>query len=436
MNERTLVPLKGPLKGTINIPGDKSISHRAIILGSLAKGATIVRNFLPSEDCLHTIEAFQQLGVKIKRQSSQVTIKSEGHLSFKEAEQPLYLGNSGTTARLLTGLLASLPLFTTIYGDPYLSKRPMARVVKPLRQMGAQIDGRHKGELLPLSIRGKQLNGITYHIPVKSAQVKSALLLAGLFAREKTILFEQAITRDHTERMLKAFGVNVHIDPLTITIEPIERLYGTDIHIPGDISSAAFFLVAGAIVPNSQIILKRVGLNNTRTGIIDVMEQMGAHLTITNQQVSNNEPYGDLKIKYSNLQCTTIQGDIIPRLIDEIPIIALLATQAKGQTVIKDAEELRVKETDRIKAVVDVLRILGANIEERDDGMIINGPTPLKGGNVSAYYDHRMAMMIAIASLISEKSVILDDDSSINISYPQFFDHLQQLSAIGKGGNS
>lgn len=427
MNERTLKPLNKPLSGSINIPGDKSISHRAIIFGSLAQGRTTIENFLTSDDCLHTIETFRQLGVDINLQNTMVKIQSDGHLSFKEAKQPLYFGNSGTTARLLTGLLASLPLFSTIYGDQYLSERPMARVVHPLRQMGAQIYGRDDGELLPIAIRGKRLKGISYQIPIKSAQVKSALLLAGLFAQNETTIVEKAFTRDHTERMLHAFGVNLTKDDLSITIEPTEQLYSTDIYVPGDISSAAFFLVAGAIVPDSHITLKHVGLNDTRTGIIDIMKKMGAKLTITNEKERNYEPYGDLIIQYSDLKGVTIEGDIIPRLIDEIPVIALLATQAKGKTVIKDAEELRVKETDRIKAVVEVLRAFGADVEERDDGMIINGPTLLKGAKVSAYYDHRIAMMISIASLIAQDQVILDDDSSINISYPQFFDHLNEL---------
>lgn len=427
MNERTLKPIANPLSGSLNIPGDKSISHRSIILGSLAKGTTTVTNFLLSDDCQHTINAFKALGVQIKTKNSEVEIISNGHLNFKEAKYPLYFGNSGTTARLLIGLLASLPLFTTIYGDPYLTERPMDRVVNPLRQMGASINGRDRGSYLPLAIFGKQLEGIHYTLPVQSAQVKSALLLAGLFAKGQTTVIEGGMTRDHTERMLKAFGVPLSVNEGKITIEPIEQFYATDIHVPGDISSAAFFIVAGAIVPNSHIKLRNVGLNKTRTGIIDVMENMGAHIVITNEKTLNGEPFGDLIIKQTPLHSTNVSGEIIPRLIDELPIIALLATQASGRTIIQDAEELRVKETDRIKATVDILTRLGANIQETDDGMIIEGPTPLHGNEVSAYYDHRMAMMIAIASLITKSPVYLDDDSSINISYPQFFEHLNEI---------
>lgn len=427
MKQRTLKRVNKPLNGSINIPGDKSISHRAVILGSLAEGTTKITNFLTSDDCMHTINTFRKLGVSIDQKGSSVEINSKGHLSLTEAKEPLYFGNSGTTARLLIGLLASLPLFSTIYGDPYLTERPMARVVDPLRKMGADISGRNNGELLPIAIQGQQLNGTIYHLPVKSAQVKSALLLAGLFANNQTTVVEKAITRDHTERMLQAFGAKLTIDSLTITIKQTKCLKSTDIHVPGDISSAAFFLVAGAIVPDSCITLHQVGLNPTRTGIIDVMIKMGANITFLNEQLRNNEPYGDITVQASPLKATTIKGDLIPRLIDEIPVIALLATQAEGTTVIKDAEELRVKETDRIRAVVEVLQALGANIQETKDGMIINGPTPLKGANVSAYYDHRMAMMIAIASLIAEGDVTLDDDSVINISYPHFFDHLNKL---------
>ena len=427
MKRRTLKPINKPLNGSINIPGDKSISHRAVILGSLAKGTTRITNFLTSDDCMHTISTFRKLGVFIDQNDTSIKIKSKGHLSLTEAKEPLYFGNSGTTARLLIGLLASLPLFSTIYGDPYLTERPMARVVNPLRRMGAEIYGRNNGELLPIAIQGQRLSGITYPLPVKSAQVKSALLLAGLFANGKTTVVEKAITRDHTERMLRAFGAKLTIDDLTVTIERTNELKGTEIYVPGDISSAAFFLVAGAIVRNSNITLRQVGLNPTRTGIVDVMKRMGANLSLHNEQQRNFEPFGDITVQATSLKATTIEGDLIPRLIDEIPIIALLATQAEGTTVIKDAAELRVKETDRIRAVVEVLQALGANIEETEDVMIINGPTPLKGANVSAYYDHRMAMMIAIASLIAKGNVTIDDDSAINISYPQFFDHLNAL---------
>lgn len=424
----TFPTIKNPLVGQINVPGDKSISHRAIMLGSIANGKTSIKNFLDGEDCIHTIEVFRQLGVPIEQNGTNVTIDSKGYKAFKEPLQPLYFGNSGTTARLMLGILSNLPFHTVIHGDPYLTVRPMARVVRPLQKMGAQIDGRLNGTYLPLAIRGKQLNGIHYHIPVKSAQVKSAILLAGLFAKGKTKITELAKTRDHTENMLKAFGANISVNDKEVIISSDKGLLATDVMIPGDISSAAFFLVAGAIVRDSALTLRHVGLNETRTGIIDVLKEMGANISISNEQISGGELIGDISIKYSQLTGTTISGDIIPRLIDEIPIIALLATQAEGKTIIKDAEELRVKETDRIQAVVEVLTTLGATIEETDDGMIVYGKTDLIGGEIKSYSDHRMAMLGAIASLVCTEKVYIDDISSIAISYPTFFSDIEKIS--------
>ena len=427
MKNKAFLPVHQPLRGELHIPGDKSISHRAIMLGSLATGKTKITNFLDGEDCLRTIEIFRNLGVQIEQHGTEVEIISEGFQQFSEPKVPLYFGNSGTTARLMLGILAGLPFHTVMYGDPYLTVRPMARVVTPLAKMGAKIDGRNNGNYLPLAVRGTNLTGIHYELPVKSAQVKSAILLAGLFAEGKTTVIEQAKTRDHTENLLKAFGANIEVNDLTITIEKQNELIPVDVTVPGDISSAAFFLVAGAIVPNSKITLKNVGLNETRTGIIDVMLKMGANISIENERVISGERLGDVIVEYSALYGTLIEGDIIPRLIDEIPIIALLATQAEGKTIIKDAEELRVKETDRIKAVVDVLTTLGANIEEKEDGMIIHGKTSLHGGKIKSYYDHRIAMMGVIASTICQEEVFIDDVSSIAISYPNFFNDLHQL---------
>lgn len=419
-----------PLTGELRVPGDKSISHRAIMLGSLAKGTTKINNFLDGEDCLHTIEIFKKFGVDIEQNETDVVIHSEGFQAFTEPLEPLYLGNSGTTARLILGILCNLPFHTVLYGDPYLTIRPMDRVVTPLRQMGANIDGRNEGSYLPLAIKGEQLSGITYRIPVKSAQVKSAILLAGLFAENQTVVTELAKTRDHTENILKAFGADIQVHDNEITISAEGELTPVDVTVPGDISSAAFFLVAAAIVPNSKLTLVDVGLNETRTGIIDVLLAMGANLTITNERISGGERIGDITITYSELKSTEISGDLIPRLIDEIPIIALLATQAKGKTIIKNAEELRVKETDRIKAVVEVLTTLGANIEEKEDGLIINGETSLSGGTIKSYADHRMAMLGAVASLICEDTVTIDDVSSIAISYPNFFKHIEKISQV------
>lgn len=426
----TFPTLTSPLIGQIHVPGDKSISHRAIMLGSIAKGTTKIENFLNGEDCLHTIDIFRKMGVSIEQDETNVTIESEGYKAFQEPLEPLYFGNSGTTARLMLGILSGLPFHTVLHGDPYLTVRPMDRVVIPLRKMGAQIDGRNNGSFLPLAIRGQQLQGIEYDIPVKSAQVKSAILLAGLFAEGKTTVRELAKTRDHTENMLRAFGANLQVNGNEITITNKNDLTAVDVTVPGDISSAAFFLVAASIVPNSELTLYNVGLNETRTGIIDVLNAMGANVTISNKRTSGGELLGDLTIRYSDLTGTTIEGDIIPRLIDEIPIIALLATQAEGKTVIKDAEELRVKETDRISAVVEVLTTLGAHIEEKEDGMIIYGKTPLKGGSIKSYSDHRMAMLGVIASFICEETVQMDDVSSIAISYPNFFEHVEQISNL------
>lgn len=423
----TLSPLIKPLQGQLNIPGDKSISHRAIMIGALSVGTTKVTNFLDGEDCLRTIKIFEQMGVSITQEGTNVTVQSNGYDGLIEPTEPLYFGNSGTTARLMLGILSGLPFHTVMHGDPHLTIRPMDRVVTPLRQMGAMIDGREKGLYLPVAVRGGKLTGMRYEIPVKSAQVKSAILFAGLFAQGNTTVVELAKTRDHTENVLQAAGAELDIHENEITIKQTKGLQALDIIVPGDISSAAFFLVAGAIVPNSKIVLNNVGLNETRTGILDVMKKMGANISKKNVRESGGELIGDLIVKTSELTATTISGEIMPRLIDEIPIIALLATQANGTTVIKDAEELRVKETDRIKAVVEVLSTLGANIEEINDGIVIHGKTSLLGGDIKGYSDHRMAMMGVIASFICSKTVTIDDISSIAVSYPTFFDDIKKL---------
>lgn len=422
--------VNNPLQGEIRIPGDKSISHRAIILGSIAKGVTIIENFLDGEDCLRTIDIFREMGVSITQNGTNVTVKSNGADALQEPTVPLYFGNSGTTARLMLGILPALPFYTVSYGDPHLTKRPMDRVVTPLTKMGAMIDGRKNGVYLPLATRGASLKGINYQLPVKSAQVKSAVLLAGLFAEGETTVIEQGETRNHTENMLRAFGGDIQSEGLHHTITNKHSLVATDVVVPGDISSAAFFLVAAAIVPNSSVIFQSVGLNETRTGIIDALIEMGANISITNEQEISGEKLGDIHVTFSALHGITIEKEMIPRLIDEIPIIALLATQAEGTTVIKDAEELRVKETDRIHAVVDILQTLGANITETADGMIIEGKTPLTGGTIKSYSDHRIAMMGVIASLIAETPVQMDDVSSIAISYPNFFEHVDQLTKV------
>lgn len=415
------------LSGVIEIPGDKSISHRSVMFGSIAYGETKVTNFLPGEDCLSTISCFRKLGVTIEESENELRIVGNGFEGLKEPHEVLDVGNSGTTIRLLLGILSGRPFFSSLIGDSSIGKRPMTRVTIPLSEMGAQIDGRLNGAYTPIAIRGGNLSPLHYQLPVASAQVKSAILLAGLQADGETTVIEPAETRDHTERMIRKFGGEIQKDHLTIKVKGGQRLNGANIHVPGDISSAAFFLVAGAIVPGSEVILKNVGLNPTRTGIIDVMKNMGAAIEIIPHEGLSFEPTGDIVIKTSTLQGTVIEGDLIPKLIDEIPIIALLASQAEGKTVIKNAEELKVKETNRIDTVVNELKILGAEIEATDDGMIIYGKSNLHGGTVSSHGDHRIGMMLAIASLLCDGEVMLENPEAISVSYPNFFSHLDSL---------
>lgn len=430
MKKVTLKPVNVPLTGNLSVPGDKSISHRAIIFGSLARGKTKISNFLNGEDCLMTIKAFQSMGVKIDHKDDNVVIDSEGVTGFKEPLEPIYFGNSGTTARLMLGLLAGLPFHTTVYGDPSLTKRPMDRIRDPLIEMGAKIDGRNNGSLLPIAVRGQSLIGITFKPPVKSAQVKSGVLLAGLLAEGETTVIETTKTRDHTETMLSAFGGEIAVNGNTVTVKGNQSLTGTKIEVPGDISSAAFFIVGALLVPGSQITIKNVGLNPTRTGLLDVLNQMGANLKIVETRRIGGEPIGDITVQYRELNAIEIDGDVIPRMIDEFPILALLATQIEGKTIIRDAEELRHKETDRISSVVNILTTLGAKVKGTDDGMIIEGKSPLIGGEVNSDGDHRLGMMIAIASLICQENVTLVDPDVINISYPNFFDDLKKLQMI------
>ncbi|WP_445429356.1 3-phosphoshikimate 1-carboxyvinyltransferase [Bacillus atrophaeus] len=418
------------LNGEIHIPGDKSISHRSVMFGALAKGKTTVKNFLPGADCLSTIECFKKMGVHIERSGSDVTIHGKGISALQEPESLLDVGNSGTTIRLMLGILAGRPFYSAVAGDESIAKRPMKRVTDPLKKMGAHIDGRAGGEFTPLSVNGGDLTGIDYVSPVASAQIKSAVLLAGLQAEGTTTVTEPHKSRDHTERMLSAFGIELSEDNTSVSIKGGQSLTAQDIFVPGDISSAAFFLAAGAIIPNSRIVLKNVGLNPTRTGIIDVLQKMGAKLHITESSGDSAEPYGDLTIETSELNALEIGGDIIPRLIDEIPIIALLATQAEGTTIIKDAAELKVKETNRIDTVVSELRKLGANIEATDDGMKIFGKQTLKGGApVSSHGDHRIGMMLGIASCLTQEPIEILQTEAIHVSYPTFFDHLNKLAA-------
>lgn len=415
------------LNGIIRVPGDKSISHRSVMFGAIAEGTTTVEGFLLGEDCLSTIDCFRKLGVEIEVDGTNVKVVSKGIDHWDEPKEVLYTGNSGTTTRLMLGILSGTSLHTVMTGDASIGKRPMRRVADPLRLMGAKIAGRENGQYTPLAIQGTKLQAIDYTMPVASAQVKSAILLAGLRAEGTTIVRESEVSRDHTERMLRQFGAKVDVVDGVVSFEGGQKLTGTHVKVPGDISSAAFFLVAGAICEGSEVVLENVGVNETRAGIIEVLQQMGADMTVTVEAETAAEPTATIVIRTSSLQATTIEGDIIPRLIDEIPILALLATQANGTTVIKDAEELKVKETDRITAVVDELKKLGANIEATDDGMIIHGPTPLVGASMKSYGDHRIGMMAAIAALITNEPVQLDDPECIAVSYPNFFEHVDAL---------
>jgi len=416
------------ISGTVQVPGDKSISHRAVMFGALAEGTTTIEGFLPGADCLSTISCFRQMGIEIEQEGDRVTVTGKGWYGLQEPSRTLDVGNSGTTARLLAGILATQPFHTVMEGDESIAKRPMRRVVGPLREMGARIDGRKDGEFTPLSIRGGKLKGIQYRSPVASAQVKSAILLAGLQADGVTSVTEPHLSRDHTERMLQAFGVQVVRDGLTVSVEGGQRLTGRAIQVPGDISSAAFLIAAVMMVPGSSLFIPNVGINPTRTGILDVVKAMGGSVELVNQRIVNEEPVADLRISYAELSGIEIGGEIIPRLIDEVPVIAVMATQAKGRTVIRDAQELKVKETDRIATVVSELTKLGAQVTPTDDGIIVEGPTPLHGAVIDSLGDHRIGMAMAIAGLAAAGETVIENEEAIAVSFPNFAEILQQIS--------
>lgn len=416
------------LKGNIFVPGDKSISHRSLILGSISQGETRVYNLLNSLDCLRTLECMQALGVKIELdENNSVNIKGKGLYGLQEAKGILDVGNSGTTIRLLTGLLSGQNFYSVLNGDNSIRKRPMKRVVQPLWLMGADIWGREDGHFAPLSIKGRKLNPFQYTLPVASAQVKSALLLAGLYAIGETVIREPLSTRDHTERMLEIMRADIKISPPEIKIKGGTELRSTDIFIPGDISSAAYFIAAASILRDSQIIIKQVGVNPTRTGVIEILKKMGTKIDILNYQIKSNEPQADLMIEYSKLKGVEIKKENVPFLIDELPLIAVVATQAQGKTVVNGARELRVKETDRIKAIVSELKKMGADIEERKDGFTVNGPTRLQGAVCESYNDHRIAMSLAVAALLAEGKTVIKTSECIDISFPGFEKTLQKL---------
>lgn len=416
------------LHGDLKVPGDKSISHRSIMFGALAEGETRVHDILRGEDVLSTMAAFRELGVEITDNGSEVIVKGVGFKGLTVPQKALDMGNSGTSIRLISGVLAGQPFSTDLFGDDSLSKRPMDRVTIPLREMGVTISGQTDRDLPPLHITGSdQLTPINYILPVASAQVKSALIFAALQANGESIITEKEITRNHTEDMIKQFGGEIDVDGKEIRVKGGQRFKGTSITVPGDISSAAFFLVAGLIVPNSSITHKNVGINETRTGIIEVIQAMGGNLVMSD--VDKVAKSATLTVKTSELNPTEISGSLIPRLIDELPIIALLATQTSGTTIIRDAEELKVKETDRIQVVADMLNDMGADITPTDDGMIIKGKTPLHGATINTQGDHRIGMTAAIASLlVSDGEVILERAEAIDTSYPTFFKDLAKLS--------
>lgn len=416
------------LQGTIRVPGDKSISHRSIMFGSLAKGTTVVRDILRGEDVLSTMQAFRDMGVTITDDGDNITIEGVGFSGLKKPQNKLDMGNSGTSIRLISGVLAGQDFEVEMFGDDSLSKRPMDRITIPLRQMGVDISGQTERDLPPLTLKGsKNLKPIHYHLPVASAQVKSALIFAALQAEGESVIIEKEKTRNHTEDMIKQFGVEITINDKEIRITGGQEFTAQEVVVPGDISSAAFWLVAGLIVPNSKIVLQNVGINETRTGILDVIRSMGGKLQLSD--IDEVAKSATITVETSELVGARIAGDIIPRLIDELPIIALLATQAEGETVICDAEELKVKETDRIQVVADALNSMGAAITPTEDGMIIKGKTALHGAKVNTFGDHRIGMMAAIAAQVATEGVVeIERVDAINTSYPTFFSDLEALS--------
>lgn len=416
------------LKGSFELIGDKSISHRAIMFSSISKGHNKISNFLMGEDCLSTIDCFRKMGVDIKIEDKDVIVRGNGLHGLKKPNDILDVGNSGTTIRLIMGILAGNNFDTTLMGDSSICKRPMKRVTDPLRSMGCRIEGKDDANYTPIKVYGGNLSSINYKMPVASAQVKSAIILASLYADKMSTIEEKVKSRNHTEIMLKSFGANIDVDDLKININPVDELYSQDIYVPGDISSAAFIIVGALISKGSEVLIKNVGLNETRTGIIDVVKSMNGNIEIFNKRLVGGEIVGDILVKYtSNLCATTIDKSIIPRLIDEIPVISVLASQAEGTTIIKDAKELKVKESNRIKAVVDNLKNMNCDIEELEDGMIIKGKNKLKASFIKTYNDHRIAMAFSIANLICEEEVKLDNKNCVGISFPGYFDLLDYL---------
>lgn len=425
------------LRGTVEIPGDKSISHRSVMFNAVAEGNAVITNYLTGADCLSTIACMQALGVEVQREGTTVRVQGRGLRGLQESADVLDCGNSGTTLRLLTGLLAGQPFMSVLTGDASLRSRPQARIIGPLRALGASIDGRRDGTLAPLVVRGAVLHGGEYTLPVASAQVKSALLLAALSGDGVLRLTGKIASRDHTERMLAAMGIDLKVSRDEIVLHPPSHPvfpYPLSLRVPGDPSSAAFWWVAGAIHPDAEITTAGVCLNPSRSGALDVLRAMGADITITNTRNEGQEPVGDVTVRSSALKGTVISGDLIPRLIDEIPVLAVAAAQAEGETVIRDAAELRAKESDRVNTVTTELRKLGADIEPTPDGMIIGGGGELLGTAVESYGDHRLAMAMAVASVVAEGETAIADAECADVSYPTFWAHLAQLGATEAAG--
>ena len=416
------------LNGILTVPGDKSISHRSVMFGSLAKGTTLVRNFLQGADCLSSIDCFRQMGVDIENQGHSVLIHGNGLHGLRRPDSVLYTGNSGTTTRLMSGILAAQAFDSIVDGDASIRKRPMSRIITPLTLMGAHIESASLNGCAPLHIHGKALNGIHYQSPVASAQVKSAIMLAGLYADGITSIEEPYVSRNHTELMLKAFGAETKSEGTTAFIKPAGELFGTEIDVPGDISSAAYFIVAGLITPNSEILIRNVGINPTRDGIIKVCKAMGGSVQLENIRETGGETVADIVVKSSRLNGITIEGEIIPTLIDELPVIAVLACFAEGTTIIKDAQELKVKESNRIDVVASNLQAWGADVQPTEDGMVIYGGRLLKGAVIDSKLDHRIAMSFAIAGLQSEGEITIQGGECVNISYPDFYKDLEKLA--------
>lgn len=424
-------PAFKPLCGTLTVSGDKSISHRAVMLGSLATGTTEIEGFLPGEDCLSTIRCFRSMGVQIEQNGSSVKVFGRGLRELTAPAGILDCGNSGTTTRLLSGVLAAQHFNSVLSGDASIQRRPMKRIMIPLRAMGADITSVSGNDCAPLSVHGKQLYGIHFNSPIASAQVKSAVLLAGLYASGQTTVTEPALSRDHTERMLRSFGAKVLTGNFegrpSVTVTETQNLYGTEISVPGDISSAAFFLVGASIVPGSEVVLRNVGINPTRDGVISALRAMGAKIEVLEVRNEDSEPAADLLVRYAPLHGTEIGGELIPRLIDELPVLAAAAAVAEGRTVIRDAAELKVKESNRIRTMAEGLSRLGAKVEETEDGLIIDGGAALHGGAVESYSDHRIAMSFAILSLVTDGEVRISDSDCVNISAPTFYEDLKSL---------